>query len=77
MRIWNIENLDKWLRRILKEYDNNYEPYLDELLKQWINSGTTIYEIKGKETKSKKLERYHYEIALTFYNEKNEVIDPT
>lgn len=76
MKVHNIKKFEKWLKSVLKNYNDNYEPYLDELLHQFVSNGSTNYEIGSRETKSKKPECYSYEIKLHYYNDNGEEMDP-
>lgn len=76
MKTKNIEKFEKWLKVVVKNYYDDSKPYLEELTKQWENTGTPKYELSKRQTKSGKIEWYGYAVELKFYNEKNEEFIP-
>lgn len=76
MKIRNIENLENWLKVVAKKYYGDSKPYIEELTKQWVDTGSTIYELNKRQTKSGKVEGYEYGVELHFYNNNDEEIIP-
>lgn len=72
----NETNFEKWLKSTLKKYYGDRTPYIEELIKQFEESGMTSYEIPSSKTKSGHPEIYRYEIKFHFFDKNDNEISP-
>lgn len=65
----NEKRFEKWLESTLKNYYGDKMPYIEDLIRQFEESGITSYEIPGSKTKSGYPETYQYEITFHIFDE--------
>lgn len=62
MEFKNVEKFDNWLKSILKAEDFDLMAFLEDVDKQYGNTGSTYYEVGRFNTKSGNPECYSFDI---------------
>lgn len=76
-RFENTERFKGWLSERLTSFDEtNLDIYLEEVVRQYENTGTSRYELSARETKSGFPETIDFKTAVSFFDENGIEMSP-